>query len=242
MVKSDHVIIIMAPIKRHKRTHSGSSKGTAVVARSIRNRAYAPLYRRVASPVPTKMHVKLLYHDQVAITPSTGQAGSHVFRANDLYDPDATGVGHQPRGFDQLMALYDHFVVVGSRIRVIFDCRSTTGANVGGIRLSDTLTPSTSVDYQMESSYKVVGAQPEKDGGQPLVLSMSSNPAKYLGREDPLSDPQLKGSSSGSPTEGAFYHVFSFATHTSETPATSYASVQIEYSAYLIEPTMPSVS
>jgi hypothetical protein len=37
-----------------------------------------------------------------------------VFRANDLYDPDYAVGGHQPYGFDQLMAQYFHFTVLYS--------------------------------------------------------------------------------------------------------------------------------
>jgi len=42
----------------------------------------------------------------------------HEFRANDLYDPDYAIGGHQPAGFDQLMAQYYHFTVLHSHIAV----------------------------------------------------------------------------------------------------------------------------
>ena len=33
-----------------------------------------------------------------------------TYRANDLYDPTYTMGGHQPRGFDELMAVYGETV------------------------------------------------------------------------------------------------------------------------------------
>nr|AGA18419.1 hypothetical protein [uncultured marine virus] len=40
------------------------------------------------------------------------------FRANGMYDPEVSLGGHQPRGFDQAMALYGVFTVLGSKISV----------------------------------------------------------------------------------------------------------------------------
>lgn len=40
------------------------------------------------------------------------------FRANGCYDPEVSVGGHQPRGFDQAMALYGAFTVLGSTISV----------------------------------------------------------------------------------------------------------------------------
>lgn len=40
------------------------------------------------------------------------------FRANGMYDPEISVGGRQPRGFDQAMALYGTFTVLGSKISV----------------------------------------------------------------------------------------------------------------------------
>jgi hypothetical protein len=68
------------------------------------------------APIPNKFATKLRYSESVNIDPSLGGVpGVHVFNASSCYDPNTTGIGHQPRGFDQWMAMFDHFTVVGSR-------------------------------------------------------------------------------------------------------------------------------
>jgi len=44
--------------------------------------------------------------------------GQWVWRANDLYDPQYSMGGHQPAGFDQLMAMYQRFTVLRSQATV----------------------------------------------------------------------------------------------------------------------------
>lgn len=41
-----------------------------------------------------------------------------MFRLNSLYDPDYTGTGHQPLGFDQWASVYDKYYVRRARIKV----------------------------------------------------------------------------------------------------------------------------
>lgn len=41
----------------------------------------------------------------------TGISGSYIYTLNGLYDPDITGGGAQPTGFDEYMAMYNHYRV-----------------------------------------------------------------------------------------------------------------------------------
>lgn len=63
--------------------------------------------------------VRLRYTTPLLINPAVGLAVFHFFRANGPFDPDLTGVGHQPRGYDQWAQFYQRATVLGSRIRVI---------------------------------------------------------------------------------------------------------------------------
>lgn len=236
----------MAPIaKRRKRFDDvGARKRMAypVGYRSRRGvRVYGP-YIRLGTPLGTKQYANFRYHDQITLAPATGSSAVHVFSANGMYDPDITATGHQPRGFDQVMALYDHYVVLGAKITCIFGSGGTSGASVCGIRVADNATVSASNDYNMEAGNCVVGANPVSTGGDPLRLTMQVNPNKFLGRSNPLSDPELKGTTSANPTEQCYFHVFAFMNNAAGTPVNEYVSVILEYSAMLIEPKTPPVS
>lgn len=55
------------------------------------------------------LRVKLMYADSYTFTGSLAQ--TYVWRANALFDPDFTGSGHQPRGFDQYGAIWLRYYV-----------------------------------------------------------------------------------------------------------------------------------
>lgn len=189
-------------------------------------------------PTAVKCHFK--YGDTMTLINSGASvAGAKVFSANGLYDPDVTGVGHQPRGFDQMMAMYDHFVVIGAKIKVQFWPRpATTGLTMVGISVQPDNAPYTDVRNYLESANNVsLGISPDGDRCHCLVSEV--NPNKFLGRSKPMSDPQLKGSVASNPTEGAFFHVWQ--DNVTES-STSDILVEIEYVAILIEPKVAPIS
>ena len=62
--------------------------------------------------------VKLKYVETVLIDLASTQAGGvYVFKANDIYDPNFTGTGHQPLGHDTYEAIYTHYDVVSSSVK-----------------------------------------------------------------------------------------------------------------------------
>lgn len=71
---------------------------------------------------------KLRYVYSGTISSVLGGIGTQYFRANSIYDPDYTGLGGQPMGHDTYEALYDKYIVVGSKLSVDW---SNTQANDG---------------------------------------------------------------------------------------------------------------
>lgn len=67
--------------------------------------------------MPDVSAVKFVYSDYRVLTCSASQA-DYVYRCNSLFDPDATGVGGQPDGFDQWKTLYGVYRVVAVEIEV----------------------------------------------------------------------------------------------------------------------------
>lgn len=61
--------------------------------------------------VPNSVRRTLIYADSIGLDAGASQSAVHVFRMNSLFDPDYTGVGHQPRYFDQLAAMFNRYRV-----------------------------------------------------------------------------------------------------------------------------------
>jgi len=86
---------------------------------------YSKGYKMVRMPrqvLPARMMVKLPYWDivQIVNTPHTDGTADYVYCLNSLFDPDVTGGGHQPRGFDQWSALFGQYMVHGCKYEVRF--------------------------------------------------------------------------------------------------------------------------
>lgn len=107
------------------------------------------------SGVPTQKVVNMRYCATQAITGTLGALGTYVFSANSIYDPDVTGIGHQPMGHDTMATLYNHYVVLGSRVRVDWGQNSANSGTqdtvVGCLLNDDSTTGHSSFESILES-------------------------------------------------------------------------------------------
>lgn len=60
------------------------------------------------------------YDEILTMTSNTGTPASYQFRCNGMFDPNHTGTGIQPLYFDQMTAIYNHYVVFKSTFLVEF--------------------------------------------------------------------------------------------------------------------------
>jgi hypothetical protein len=194
--------------------------------------------------MPTKFFTKLKYVSPITISGTlAGGCGVHVFSANGLYDPDITGSGAQPRGFDQLMAMFDHYVVAKAQIN--FECTTTDGTNNRlseqiGICVRDSNSPETTIVEYLEhgwSKHQAVGRD-----AKGAKVSHEVSTLDFLGRTGLLSDPNLKGSASANPSEDVLFHVFVGSLVPAATTYLAYGYVTIIYDAWFIEPKDPGSS
>jgi len=205
--------------------------------------ARAKVWALKKSPVPTKFATKMRYATNFNLASVGGGVNAvQRFRANGLFDPDITGVGHQPRGFDQLMVLYGAYTVVGAKIMVMISCdTAVTDPFVAFIALRDNATQDSTNDY-IEGGYVTWTSHSGSPNTAPLLLEYQVNPAKFLGRTSALSDPDLKGSSSGDPLEQVSFHVGLEAMDRSTATQSLKCQAVIEYSVILTEPNVPDQS
>jgi len=198
------------------------------------------------SPLPMKFKATLRYADPYIKIPAPSDTflGTQVYSCNGIYDPYATGVGHQPSGFDQLMLMFDHFVVIGAKMIVTFVNNDTQDPMIVGIDIRDSTSGQFDSRVVIESgSAKYASISPRDSGQNQVTLNYKINPSRFLGRSKPLSDPQLKGSASGNPTEQCYFHVFGGNLDDQGTSGNEItANIVIEYQVVFIEPKQVGLS
>lgn len=109
------------PTKRSRAGHvfpAGSRSGRARSQNVHPRRQASQAIVRQPTGVPDRLYVKLRYREQLSWTQAAGNLGDNVYRGNSLFDPDLTGTGGQPLGFDQWSAFYGSYTVLGSSIDV----------------------------------------------------------------------------------------------------------------------------
>lgn len=78
-----------------------------------------------ATVASDRTYVTLKYNHFFRLTSGT-TTGNNIYSGNSIFDPDVTGVGHQPLGRDQWATLYQYYRVVASKIQVTFVCQNAT--------------------------------------------------------------------------------------------------------------------
>lgn len=107
--------VVKSKAKKAKKGYSTRRRNYRV-ARLPRN----PQYSTGGVISPYKI-VNFCYTDSVAIgTVVPSKPEGYRFSLNSVFDPDSSGVGHQPLGHDEMAALYSKYKVLGARITARF--------------------------------------------------------------------------------------------------------------------------
>lgn len=94
-----------------------------------RRRTQTAWARVPRNPFPNRAIVKLKYCEGFTMNPSASIRGRHLISCNRLYDPNTTGVGHQPLGYDTYASLYDMYHVRQSWIKVSWAAPNNEGSS-----------------------------------------------------------------------------------------------------------------
>lgn len=208
----------------------------------VRQPGFGPKFdNRINNVFRLQHRCRLRYFDTLDLGVVGASPVAYVYSANGLFDPDVTGTGHQPMGFDQLSAFYQHHCVLNGTIVVSFslaDGNTTMNCAVAVQRSSSTLG---SYPRLIEAGNVVHGyAAGNTIGGgpPPLTLRQSVNISRWQGVPNPLDDSTLKGTPSANPTTGVFFVLYAVAPVTTST-GHLYVNVQLDYDTVFTEPFQP---
>lgn len=99
-----------------RKRYGGKKRSSFKKRRFTRRRRSGSNGKSNAFIVARRTHRTLTYHELITMDSGANSYAVYKFGANALYDPNTTGTGHQPYGFDQYMALYKYATVIGSKI------------------------------------------------------------------------------------------------------------------------------
>lgn len=223
-----------------KRFRSGLKRTDSLAIGGARNKT-GSRYRnkRVSVPrnklaFPQQLKTKLRYVVRKEFDLTSGNIVTGTMRANDLYDPEYTVGGHQPRGFDEMMAVYQTFTVTGSTCSASFMYEGymgpsevengalvqTVGGSVGNLTTRtpalppvacgihkgiETLSAGSAADQMEKDCTKWRFMTPENGVSQ---VRTSLKCSDFFGKKSLIGAEGYSGEAQKSPTEQIFFEVW----------------------------------
>lgn len=141
-----------------------------------------------------------------------GVASSYVFSGNGLYDPNITGVGHQPLGFDEWMGIYSHYTVTGFTMKATFFNTDANQPQFCGIKVTAAgaaITDGRTTIEQGNCRYAILGPRDKSGSESQKSITLTVDNSKFFGK-DVLSDRDYMGTNATNPLEQLYPTVFAF--------------------------------
>jgi len=197
------------------------------------------------APIPLfglKTRRRIRYQESLNLTGSASNVYAYVYSANGCYDPNITGTGHQPMGFDQMMLLYDHYTVANAYLQV--QAANTTANLIKfGIMVSgDPAGYSTNYQQNIENG-QIVYATLEPAGvpGNICTLRQRANIAALSGTQQVLDSHDLRGDAGSNPAEQTYFLLLIWNPQNATVP-TALLDVILEYDVVFTEPRLDQQS
>lgn len=116
--------------RRRRRTGGGRGDPSSVPGPRGRDLVSGVVNARgmgLLTGMPDRLEVDLAYQVNARVNPGVVAYADTVFDLNNLFDPERTGTGHQPREYDQLAALYLYYRVYQCKVEVELRQRASHG-------------------------------------------------------------------------------------------------------------------
>lgn len=216
--------------RNHKMRRSGAPSQVAKRGRMAPARKKTPMYKPVkgkfgAQAFPKQLFNTMRYVDLINIPQTTG-AGRWQFSCNGLYDPNITGTGSQPMYFDQLVAIYDHYTVLKSRMKLTIFNNTDTTTNYTLYIDDDTTSNNTAY---VAAQYDTASTRFEKTQVKGAITLYKTWDASKMFGPNPQAQDSLQGTSSANPTEQSYFTII-ILDQGLTTGTTCSALVEIDYS------------
>jgi len=194
-----------------KRSRAPSQTTLAKKGKSQPKKAvpYAQIWKnpqnRTSSGFPKELRITHKYCTNFTIANALGAIGTYQFVANGLYDPDLTAGGHQPQYFDVCGGLYNHYTVLGSKIKVRLQTVGAAQVNAA-MYIEDAATVDAASVFQAAeySSGSVITLGLPASGNNSGILTKSWKAKQNFG-QNPVDDTSLAGTITSNPSERQYF-------------------------------------
>lgn len=231
------------PKNSNPRGRGGSNFGSGTNFRpAVQRGPSAAATQLMSMPLQRVPHFQtgmIYYENGLALTGGgAGTIGNYFFRANDAFDPNQTGVGHQPMGFDQMMLLFEQFYVLRAHIRV--RAYNTSGAGffpVVGIALTPDATSIVSESAQEQGLLVSKVMPPKGEASDHVLLTLTCDCPRYFGvkRQPYIASSLYQGTAGNVPAEVCYFKLFIYDLAAANVVSVNF-DVTITYDVYFQEP------
>lgn len=185
---------------------------------------------------PEKKRVSLVFCSQDLLTPAgVGQGDIHSFRCNSIFDPDYTGVGHQPRFHDILQSVYERYAVESSTIEATFWTPGSSSA--GQCNVYVTTRPTSADEPSVLSQWDTIEENGSiktrplgaRDGGTDVTKIYAKYTAKGMFGEYAIQEDDLSALFGANPSKSPLFVIGMVPINTADTIGSVRYTVKIKY-------------
>jgi len=221
--------------KTYKQSYSKKKSTKKYVKKSIvpygyRKYTASPSLSMLGRGFPMKLTFKHKYVEQVLMTDGGGMV-HYQFRANGMYDPNITQTGTRPLYYNTLIAVYNHYTVIGSKIKYTIVPTGTTVQVPYKVISFINDDSTTSGGLQSMSEYRGSKVRVCQGGVNPdkIIVTNKWSAKKTFGGSV-LANDDLRGNASGDPTEQSVFQL-TLRTLDQVSSVSVHVLVEIEYIA-----------
>jgi len=204
-----------------------------------------PRISRPINALATVHKCEMTYAEQFAIDAVADITSTYVFRANSLYDPNVTGTGHQPMGFDQMCEFYQKFTVTASSIElhVVYPSASQPNPALWGVIVSTDAGAPTglAVTDILEQKFSTRIRSAGTISNEQTLTNVERKKfslRKFFGGKVQPCDPSYQCTASADATNLAYYNVYCCSTVPLENPGSINFIAKIRYYVTCTDPIM----
>jgi hypothetical protein len=140
-----------------------------------------------------------------------GSAAVTVFDLSSVFDPDFTGVGHQPLGHDQIAVFFERYQVISVDYQIVFWNSSEINFQRVGIRAVDTSATDPDPDVLIENGNVQWTLLTPLSGSQATATftgSVALNEVHGITKAQYLANDDYGATFGSNPSERAFMQLF----------------------------------